>query len=277
MSKRIDARFARLRAEKRAALVVYVMGFDPDRETSFEILRALPKAGADVIELGFAFSDPMADGVSIQRAAERALHAGASLKGTLDLVRRFRAEDQETPVILMGYANPVEQMTYPVFANGMSDAGADGAIVVDLPPEEDFPLREAFSRHELSLIRLATPTTDDRRLPTVLDGVSGFLYYVSLTGVTGTKAVSADAAKAAVTRLKKSTDLPVAVGFGVRTPEAAASIARVADAVVIGSHFVDEVRACVEAGRLADAPGRVAASVAAMSKAVRGARESVEA
>jgi tryptophan synthase alpha chain len=277
MSARVAARFAKLRAEKRAGLVVYVMGFDPDRETSFEILRALPKAGADVIELGFAFSDPMADGISIQRAAERALHAGASLRGTLDLVRRFRAEDKDTPIILMGYANPVEQMTYPVFAQGMSDAGADGAIIVDLPPEEDFPLREAFSRHELSLIRLATPTTDDRRLPTVLDGVSGFLYYVSLTGVTGTKAVSADAAKAAVTRLKKSTDLPIAVGFGVRTPEAAASIARVADAVVVGSHFVDEVRACVEAGRAADAPAKVAASVAAMSKAVRGARESVEA
>jgi tryptophan synthase alpha chain len=277
MSACVAARFAKLRAEKRAGLVVYVMGFDPDRETSFEILRALPKAGADVIELGFAFSDPMADGISIQRAAERALHAGASLRGTLDLVRRFRAEDKDTPIILMGYANPVEQMTYPVFAQGMSDAGADGAIIVDLPPEEDFPLREAFSRHELSLIRLATPTTDDRRLPTVLDGVSGFLYYVSLTGVTGTKAVSADAAKAAVTRLKKSTDLPIAVGFGVRTPEAAASIARVADAVVIGSHFVDEVRACVEAGRAADAPAKVAASVAAMSKAVRGARESVEA
>lgn len=277
MSKRIDARFAKLRAEKRAGLVAYIMGFDPDRETSFEILRALPKAGADVVELGFAFSDPMADGISIQRAAERALHAGASLRGTLDLVRRFRAEDPDTPVILMGYANPVEQMTYPVFAQEMSGAGADGAIIVDLPPEEDFALREQFSQRDISLIRLATPTTDDRRLPTVLDGVSGFLYYVSLAGVTGTKAVGVDAANAAVARLKKSTTLPIAVGFGVRTPEAAANIARVADAVVVGSHFVDEVRACVEAGKAAEAPARVAASVKIMSDAVRRARENVEA
>lgn len=277
MSGRIDSRFSALRAEGRAGLVCYVMGFDPDQETSFEILRNLPAAGADVIELGFAFSDPMADGVSIQRGAERALHAGASLRGTLDLVRRFRQEDTETPVILMGYANPVEQMTYPTFAAAMAEAGADGVIVVDLPPEEDEPLRAEFGKRGLSLIRLATPTTDDKRLPTVLDGVSGFLYYVSVTGVTGTKKVGAEAAQAAVRRLKKATDLPIAVGFGVRDPDSARSIARAADAVVVGSMFVDDVRACVEAGRLQEAAAAVAASVKKMSEAVRAARVNVEA
>ncbi|HWA21094.1 MAG TPA: tryptophan synthase subunit alpha [Caulobacterales bacterium] len=277
MSKRIDSRFATLRAANRAGLVCYVMGFDPDRETSFEILRNLPAAGADIIELGFAFSDPMADGVSIQRGAERALHAGASLRGTLDLVRRFRLEDSETPVILMGYDNPVEQMTYPVFAQAMADAGADGAIIVDLPPEEDQGLRAEFGQRGLSLIRLATPTTDDKRLPTVLEGVSGFLYYVSVTGVTGTKKVGAEAAQAAVARLKRSTDLPIAVGFGVRDPEAARAIARTADAVVVGSMFVDDVRACVEAGKPHESVAAVVASVKKMSQAVRSARMNVEA
>jgi tryptophan synthase alpha chain len=277
MSARIDKRFASLRAANRAGLACYIMGFDPDRETSFEILRNLPAAGADIIELGFAFSDPMADGVSIQRGAERALHAGASLRGTLDLVRRFRLEDSETPVILMGYDNPVEQMTYPVFAQAMADAGADGAIIVDLPPEEDEGLRAEFGTRGLSLIRLATPTTDDKRLPTVLEGVSGFLYYVSVTGVTGTKKIGAEAAQAAVARLKRATDLPIAVGFGVRDPEAARAIARTADAVVVGSMFVDDVRACVEAGRSHEAPAAVAASVKKMSQAVRSARVNVEA
>lgn len=277
MSKRIDSRFATLRAANRAGLVCYVMGFDPDRETSFEILRNLPAAGADIIELGFAFSDPMADGVSIQRGAERALHAGASLRGTLDLVRRFRLEDSETPVILMGYDNPVEQMTYPVFAQAMADAGADGAIIVDLPPEEDQGLRAEFGQRGLSLIRLATPTTDDKRLPTVLEGVSGFLYYVSVTGVTGTKKIGAEAAQAAVARLKRSTDLPIAVGFGVRDPEAARAIARTADAVVVGSMFVDDVRACVEAGKPHESVAAVVASVKKMSQAVRSARMNVEA
>jgi tryptophan synthase alpha chain len=277
MSRRIDARFAKLKAESRAGLVTYVMGFDPDRETSFEILRNLPAAGADVIELGFAFSDPMADGVSIQRGAERALHAGASLRGTLDLVRRFRQEDKETPVILMGYANPVEQMSYAVFAKAMAEAGADGVIIVDLPPEEDAALRAEFAPRGLSLIRLATPTTDDRRLPTVLEGVSGFLYYVSVTGVTGTKKIGAEAAQAAVARLKRSTDLPIAVGFGVRDPEAARAIARTADAVVVGSMFVDDVRACVEAGKPHEAVAAIVASVKKMSQAVHSARVNVEA
>jgi tryptophan synthase alpha chain len=272
MTSRIDARFAALKSENRAGLVAYMMGFDPDLETSFSILKGMARAGADLIEVGFAFTDPMADGISIQRAAERALEAGASLRGSLDLVARFRQEDQETPVILMGYVNPVEQMGYLPFAQGMAAAGVDGAIIVDLPPEEDAPLREAFAKYGLSLIRLATPTTHDARLTTVLEGVSGFVYYVSVTGVTGTKKIAAEAANAAVARIKRATHLPIAVGFGVREAEAAAAIARGADAVVVGSLFVDDVKACVDAGRPEDAPARVAASVKAMSEAVRGAR-----
>jgi tryptophan synthase alpha chain len=274
---RLEKRFAALRAEGRAGLVAYVMGFDPDRETSFEILRRLPAAGADLIELGFAFTDPMADGPAVQRAGERALKAGASLRGTLDLARRFRAEDTTTPLILMGYANPIEQMGYQCFASEAKAAGVDGVIVVDVPPEEDAELRRALAGGGVSLIRLATPTSDAKRLPAILDGVSGFIYYVSVTGVTGAKAVAAEQVKAAVVRLKRATDLPVAVGFGVREPAAAAAVARAADAVVIGSLFVDEVRACVEAGRPGDAPTAVAACVARMSEAVRRARENVEA
>jgi tryptophan synthase alpha chain len=277
MSARIDATFARLKRENRAGLVAYVMSFDPDRATSMDILRSLPKAGADVIELGFAFSDPMADGISIQRAAERALKAGASLRGTLEMVSEFRKENKETPLILMGYDNPVEQMGYSEFAAAMAASGADGAIIVDLPPEEDSELRVEFSQRGLSLIRLATPTTDAARLPTVLEGVSGFVYYVSVTGVTGTKRIAADAAAQAVARIKAQTDLPVAVGFGVREPAAAASIARGADAVVVGSLFVEEVRAALDAGAPKEAAARVAASVKAMSEAVHHARETMKA
>src|SRR5688572_8954590 len=214
------------------------MTHDPDIDTAFEILRGLPAAGADVIELGFAFSDPMADGVSIQKAAVRALKAGGTLRKTLDLVARFRKEDQTTPVVLMGYANPVEQFGHDKFASEASKAGVDGAIVVDLPPEEDNDLRAALAPHDISLIRLATPTTDDRRLPRVLDGVSGFLYYVSVAGVTGANAATSQDVNTAVKRLKRATDLPVAVGFGVREPAAARAIAQAADAVVVGSAFV---------------------------------------
>ncbi len=174
----------------RAALIAYIMASDPDHETCLEILRALPAAGADIIELGFPFTDPMADGPSIQKAALRALKAGGSLKQTLDLAARFRETDADTPLILMGYANPIESIGYETFARGMHEAGADGAIVVDLPPEEDAPLRAAFAPHGLSIIRLATPTTDDKRLTMVLGGASGFLYYVSVAGVTGAQAAT---------------------------------------------------------------------------------------
>ena len=269
MTARIASRFAACKRDGRAALVAYVMASDPDHETCLDILKGLPGAGADVIELGFPFSDPMADGPSIQRAALRSLEAGGSLKQTLDLARRFRESDANTPLILMGYANPAEQMGYQAFAQSMAGAEADGAIVVDLPPEEDAPLRAAFAPHRLALIRLATPTTDEQRLTTVLEGASGFVYYVSVAGVTGAGAATAGAIRPAVEAIKRASPLPVAVGFGVRTPEAAAGIARIADAVVIGSAFVDEIAA----GGNEEAVSRVLHKVAALSEAVRTARE----
>lgn len=268
MSARLASRFAALKREGRAGLVAYVMASDPDDETCFEILRGLPNAGADVIELGFPFTDPMADGPSVQKAALRALKAGGSLLHTLDLARRFRETDKNTPLILMGYANPIEAMGHEPFAEAMHACGADGVIIVDLPPEEDAPLRAAFDGLGLSIIRLATPTTDDNRLTKVLDGASGFLYYVSVAGVTGANAASADAIRAAVSRLKRATQLPVAVGFGVREPKAAQEIARAADAVVVGSAFVDEI-AAAPPGQAAD---RVLRKVRLLSEAVRQAR-----
>jgi tryptophan synthase alpha chain len=244
------------------------MASDPDHETCFEILKGLPAAGADIIELGFPFTDPMADGPSIQKAALRALKAGGSLKKTLELAKRFRETDQDTPLILMGYANPIEQVGYEAFAVNMHAAGADGAIVVDLPPEEDAPLRAAFTKHDLSIIRLATPTTDAQRLTKVLDGASGFVYYVSVAGVTGAQAATSEHIKSAVTRLKQATDLPIAVGFGVREPDAARAIAQTADAVVVGSAFVDEIAA----GGKEEAAERVLRKVKLLSDAVRTAR-----
>jgi tryptophan synthase alpha chain len=265
---RLEQRFAALKRDGRSALVAYVMASDPDHETSFEILRGLPGAGADVIELGFPFSDPMADGPSVQKAALRALKAGGSLRRTLDLARRFRETDRDTPLILMGYANPIESMGYEAFASAMAASGADGAIVVDLPPEEDAPLRAAFEAEGLSIIRLATPTTDNHRLTKVLEGASGFLYYVSVAGVTGANQAASDSIRAAVERLKRATSLPVAVGFGVREPEAARVIALTADAVVVGSAFVDEIAA----GPADRAAERVLRKVAQLSEAVRLAR-----
>ncbi len=270
MTARLDEKFASLARANRAALVTYIMASDPDHETCFQILRGLPDAGADVIELGFPFTDPMADGPSIQKAALRALKAGGSLKHTLELARRFRETNADTPLILMGYANPIESMGYEAFANAMHASGADGVIIVDLPPEEDAPLRAAFTKHDLSIIRLATPTTDDKRLTKVLDGASGFLYYVSVAGVTGANAATSEHVQSAVTRLKRATALPVAVGFGVREPAAAAEIARVADAVVVGSAFVDEIGS----GPADQAVDRVLRRVKLLSDAVRGARAS---
>ncbi len=268
MSTRVSGRFASLKRANRAALVAYVMASDPDHETCLEILRGLPAAGADVIELGFPFTDPMADGPSIQKAALRAMKAGGSLKRTLDLARRFRESDKDTPLILMGYANPIEQVGYEPFAQSMRDAGADGAIIVDLPPEEDAPLRTAFAAHNLSIIRLATPTTNDQRLTKVLEGASGFLYYVSVAGVTGAQSALTEDVHNAVTRLKRATELPIAVGFGVREPDAARAIAKTADAVVVGSAFVDEI----PAGSPDQAVERVLRKVRLLSEAVRTAR-----
>lgn len=269
MSARLDQRFADLKRQGRAGLVAYVMAYDPDLETSFEVLRGLPAAGADVIELGFPFTDPMADGPSVQRAGERALKAGATLKGVLALVARFRKEDQTTPIVLMGYSNPIYHLGEAAFARIAGEAGIDGAIIVDAPPEEDRTIREALAANNISLIRLATPTTHDARLKTVLQDVSGFLYYVSVTGVTGVKATPLDEARAAIQRLKRATALPVALGFGVRTSEQARAMAQVADAVVVGSAFVDEIIK----GEANAAPARVHAKVRELADAVRHARE----
>lgn len=269
---RIDARFAKLKAENRAGLVPYVMTGDPSRDEALDILKGLPAAGADLIELGLAFSDPMAEGPPIQRAALRGLKAGMTLRGTLDLVADFRKVDQDTPLILMGYLNPVESYGYEVFARDAAEAGVDGIIVVDCPPEEAGPLAAALDAAEVSLIRLATPTSDDDRLKVIAEGTSGFVYYVSVAGVTGVKEAVAAEVAPAVARVRRAAGLPVAVGFGVRTPERAAEIARVADAVVAGSVFVDEVAAALEANEPA-AP-RVLAKVKALADAVHGARAS---
>ena len=269
---RIDARFAALKAEGRAGFIPYVMTGDPSRDEALEILRGLPAAGADLIELGLAFSDPMAEGPPIQRAALRGLAAGMTLRGTLDLVADFRKGDDATPVILMGYLNPVESYGYEAFAADAAAAGVDGLIVVDCPPEEAGPLAAALDAAEVSLIRLATPTSDDDRLKVIARGTSGFVYYVSVAGVTGVKEAQAAAVAPAVERVRKAANLPVAVGFGVKTPERAAEIARVADAVVAGSVFVDEVAAALAANE--PAVPRVLAKVKALADAVKTARTS---
>lgn len=264
MTARLDARFAALKREGRAGFVAYLMAGDPDLETSWELLRRLPDAGADVIELGFPFSDPMADGPVIQAAGRRALGSGTTLARTLELAARFRAEHADTPLILMGYANPVHAMGYAPFAARMAEASADGAIIVDLPPEEDEPLRTAFAAQTLSLVRLAAPTTDETRLARVLENATGFLYYVSVTGVTGAGVGAAQAVQTDLERIRKKTDLPVAVGFGVRAREQASAFARVSDAVVVGSAIVDAL-----AGHGVDGALK---TVAELSEAVRGAR-----
>jgi len=267
---RIDARFAALKAEGRAGFVAYVMAGDPTRDEALEILRGLPAAGADIIELGFPFSDPMAEGPPIQRAALRGLHAGLTLKGTLQLAADFRSGDIDTPLILMGYLNPIESYGYEAFARDAAAAGVDGCIVVDCPPEEADPLSDALDAAQVSLIRLATPTSDDARLKIIARRTSGFVYYVSVAGVTGVKEAQAVSVAPAVARVRAASGLPVAVGFGVKTPERAAEIARVADAVVVGSVLVEEVAGALEAGDSAAA--RVLAKVKVLGDAVRGAR-----
>ncbi len=238
---RIDERFAALRAENRAAFIAFVMAGDPDRGRSLEIVRGLAGAGVDLIELGMPFTDPMADGPAIQTAGQRALAAGQTLADTLEMVRALRADDDRTPIILMGYYNPIYSMGVERFVGAAKEAGVDGLIVVDLPPEEDDELCLPAAAAGLHFIRLATPTTDDRRLPAVLKNTSGFVYYVSITGITGAAAAVAGDVGPEVARIKRATDLPVCVGFGVRTPETAAQIARVADGVVVGSAIVNQI------------------------------------
>jgi tryptophan synthase alpha chain len=277
MSARIDRRFAALRAKRRAGLVAFVMAGDPDPATSLAIVKALPKAGADLIELGMPFTDPMADGPAIQAAGLRALGAGQTMRKTLALARDFRAGDSDTPIVLMGYYNPIYVYGVDAFLSDAGAAGVDGLIVVDLPPEEDDELRLPALKAGLDFIRLATPTTDDQRLPTVLANASGFVYYVSIAGVTGAAAPDAAKVAAAVARLKRRTDLPVAVGFGVRDAASAAAIARFADGVVVGTALVEATRASLidgEAGpRTVEA---VAGLVERLAVGVRGARATAQ-
>lgn len=250
---RLSARFAELKAQNRAAFIPFITAGDPDAETSFAILERLPEIGANIIELGMPFSDPMADGQAIQASSLRALHAGVNLKNTLALVQRFRAGDKTTPVVLMGYYNPIHAYGVEKFAKDTAQAGVDGLIVVDLPPEEDALLRAPAKKAGLDIVRLATPTTDDHRVKTVLDGASGFLYYVSIAGITGTKSFAESDVKTAVARLKRATQLPIAVGFGIKTSAQAASVARFADAAVIGSAIVARVADAVAAKKPASA------------------------
>jgi tryptophan synthase alpha chain len=238
---RIPGRFAQVKREGRAAFIAFISAGDPDVDTSLALLRQLPAAGADIVELGMPFTDPMADGPAVQASSLRALKAGASMIRTFELLRRFREGDRDTPIVLMGYFNPIHAYGVARFAADAAAAGADGLIVVDLPPEEDAVLRGPARQHGLDLIRLVTPTTNDARLGQVLNGASGFLYYVSITGVTGTKSFETDRVRASLARIRKVTDLPIAVGFGVKTPEQAAAIAAIADGVVVGSALVSRI------------------------------------
>jgi len=273
MSTRIDRRFAELKAQGRAALVTFLMAGDPDPATSLSIIKAMPRCGADVIEIGMPFTDPMADGPSIQAAGLRALKAGMTLKKTLELVRAFREDDNTTPLVLMGYYNPIYIYGVEKFLADAKFAGVDGLIIVDLPAEEDAELCVPALKAGLNFIRLATPTTDDRRLSAVLANTSGFVYYVSITGITGT--ATADPAKvaAAVGRIKRHTSLPVAVGFGVRTAEQAAIIAAGADGVVVGSALVNALKASLDQNEKATAKTVTAVVnlVAELARGVRGA------
>ena len=265
MTARMDKRFADLKAEGRPALITYFMGGDPDFQTSLGIMKALPEAGADVIELGMPFSDPMADGPAIQMAGFRALEGGQTLVKTLDLAREFRKDDQDTPIVLMGYYNPIYSFGVDRFLDAALDAGIDGLIVVDLPPEMDDELCLPAIAKGINFIRLATPTTDDKRLPTVLRNTSGFVYYVSMNGITGSALPDLSQIAGAVNRIKSHTDLPVCVGFGVKTADHAKAIGAAADGVVVGSAIVAQV-----AGSL-DAKGQATShTISAVSTLVRG-------
>jgi tryptophan synthase alpha chain len=271
MTTRIDRRFAAQKKEGRAALVTFTMAGDPDYETSLAIAKALPKAGADVIELGMPFTDPMADGPAIQAAGLRALKAGQRMTKTLALVSEFRKGDNETPIVLMGYYNPIYVYGVDKFLTDAKSAGVDGLIVVDLPPEEDEELCVPALKAGLNFIRLATPTTDDNRLPAVLKNTSGFVYYISITGITGSAAPDTAKVAAAVTRIKRHSKLPVAVGFGVKTADQARAFAESADGVVVGSALVDALRQSLDKNGKAG-PGTVKAVTALVTSLAEGLR-----
>jgi tryptophan synthase alpha chain len=245
-NNRLSRRFAELKADNRAALVVYMAANDPDRATSTALMQQLPEAGADIIELGMPFTDPMADGPSIQKAALRGLKAGATMHATLQQVRDFRSVDDQTPVVLMGYYNPIDSYGAKAFAKDAAAAGVDGVIVVDVPPEEADELHPHLEANGVAFVMLATPTSDDARLPKILRYAGGFLYYVSILGVTGTRSAVVDEVDTAIRRIKTHTDLPVAVGFGIKTPENAAEFARIADAAVVGSAVIDRLEAALD-------------------------------
>ena len=278
MTTRIDARFAQLKKERRSAFGTFLMAGDPDPLTSLAILKAMPSAGADVIEIGMPFTDPMADGPSIQAAGLRALKAGMTLKKTLQMVRDFRKDDDTTPLVLMGYYNPIYIYSVDRFLADAKSAGVDGLIIVDLPPEEDTELCLPALKAGLNFIRLATPTTDDKRLPAVLANTSGFVYYVSITGITGAAAANAKAVADAVARIKRHTSLPVCVGFGIRTPEAAQAIAERADGAVVGTALVDALRGSLDPDGRATARtvNAVASLAASLAQGVKGARQAAE-
>src|SRR5487761_2302643 len=275
---RIDEAFARLKVQGRAALITFIESGDPDEATSLALLKALPASGADIIEFGMPFTDPMADGPVIQAAGLRALHAGQTLHRTLGMVRQFRSGNDTTPLVLMGYFNPIYVYGVEAFVRDAKAAGVDGLIVVDLPPEEDDELCLPTLKAGLNFIRLATPTTDDKRLPAVLNNTSGFVYYVSITGITGGASADAGKVSAAVARIKRHTKLPVAVGFGVRTAEQARAIAQGADGVVVGSALVEAVRNSLDADGRASAKtvDAVAELAAALAQGVRGAKQAAE-
>jgi tryptophan synthase alpha chain len=269
---RIGERFAALKAAGRAAFIPYVVAGDPDAATAWRILEGLPRAGADLIELGLPFSDPMADGPAIQRGAARALNAGTTVAEVLELVARFRAADKVTPIVLMGYFNPILSLGLAAFAAAAGEAGVDGLIMVDVPPEEAGPLAGALEAHDIALVRLATPTTDQARLAVVAAGTKGFVYFVAVTGVTGAKEADAGAIAADVARVRAACALPVAVGFGIRTPARAAEVARIADAAVVGSALVETIAGEIAIKR--DPVRKVLDTAAAMAQAVRSARVS---
>jgi tryptophan synthase alpha chain len=278
VTTRIDARFAQMKKEGRSAFVTFLMAGDPDPATSLAIIKAMPKAGADLIEIGMPFTDPMADGPSIQAAGLRALKAGMTLKKTLELVRGFRGSDNATPVVLMGYYNPIYIYGVDKFLADAKSAGIDGLIIVDLPAEEDDELCLPALKAGLNFIRLATPTTDDKRLPAVLANTSGFVYYVSITGITGAAAADSRVVGEAVARIKRHTKLPVCVGFGIRTPESARAIAERADGAVVGTALVDALRGSLDANGKATAKTvtAVADLAAALAQGVRGAKQAAE-